>query len=245
MKTNNQLTLTAFVFFFSLLTFAQHEISQREVIALLELQDRTKGHLWTHKWDRDTPISEWYGVTIEDGKLIGLDLSNNNLHGKIPLTIGNLKHLEYLNLSNNKISGKMPKLFRKLKALKTMNLAGNQLKGSMPKTIYQLQSLQELSLANNNFDGELPNTLTQLSDLATLAVDNNQFAGAMPEGIDEMKSLKELYVRNNNFANLDNIKEMVENQLVVTDVTIITSKAEGIQFENKNSGISNVGFQDH
>ncbi len=77
---------------FTVLT-AQNEVSKREVIALLELKAKTKGHLWTNQWDQSQPISTWHGVTIKDGKVIGLDLSNNNLQGKIPITIGNLKHL--------------------------------------------------------------------------------------------------------------------------------------------------------
>ena len=123
---------------------AQDEVSQREVIALLELKAKTNGHLWTNQWDQSEPISTWHGVTIKDGKVVGLDLSNNNLQGKLPITIGNLRHLESLNLSGNKIEGKVPGLFRKFEHLKVVNLSDNSLVGNIPTSIDKLQNLEEL-----------------------------------------------------------------------------------------------------
>ena len=223
---------------------AQDEVSQREVIALLELQDRTKGHQWKHKWDRNIPMSQWHGVTIKNGKLVGLDLSNNNLQGRIPLTIGNLKHLEYLNLSNNNIKGKMPRLFRKLKDLKTMNFAGNQLKGKLPRTIFRLQNLRELDVANNNLEGELPATLITLSKLTTLAVANNDFEGTMPQGMERMRGLKRLYIGNNQFTNLDNLKVLAAQQLVLTDIDVNSPDFKPLDFTGSAEGLSKLEFED-
>jgi len=226
------------------MAFAQSEVSEREVIALLELQSRTKGHLWKVKWDRDTPISEWHGVTVKDGKVVALDLSDNNLQGKIPLTIGNLRYLEHLNLSNNAIEGKMPRLFRKLDNLKSIDVAGNQLEGQLPNTIYQLGNLRELNVANNNLDGELPDSLTELSKLTTLAVANNDFNGVMPEGMEKMKKLKKLYLANNGFTSLDNLKVLSEQQLVFTDVDINSGDYRAIDFTQSVEGLSKLKFDD-
>lgn len=59
----------------------------------------TNGDGWTAKgdsddnpqgpntgWLSDAPIGEWFGVTVRDGRVVRLNLRNNNLTGKIPTT---------------------------------------------------------------------------------------------------------------------------------------------------------------
>ena len=242
MKTIKSLITAVLVFAISFSAFGQDEVSEREVIALLELQSRTKGHLWTHQWDRNTPIAQWHGVTVKDGKVVALDLSNNNLQGKIPLTIGNLKFLRHLDLSNNHIEGKMPRLFRKLQYLETIDLAGNNLEGPRPTTIHRLASLTELNVAGNNLEGSLPEALTELSKLTTLAVADNAFEGTMPAGMEKMKKLKKLYIANNAFSNLDNLRSLAAQQIVMTDIDVNSANFKPIDFEQ--NGLSKLEFVD-
>ena len=157
---------------------AQNEVSEREVIALLEFKVKTKGHLWTNKWDQNKPISTWHGVVIENGSVVGLDLSDNNLQGKIPITIANLKNLKYLKLSGNNIKGRIPGLIRKLTHLQEVDLAKNQFVGNIPSAINKLQKLSMLNLSNNNLEGELPSSISQLPKLNTLDLANNNFTGS-------------------------------------------------------------------
>lgn len=239
-----------FVFLFVLslshqMVVAQNEVSQREVIALLELKAKTKGHLWTNQWDQSQPIATWHGVTIKDGKVVGLDLSNNNLQGKIPITVGNLKHLEVLNLSGNHIEGKVPGLFRKLENLKVFNLADNSLVGDIPSTIQKLQSLEELHLNNNNLQGELPQGISELSKLNTLALANNDLQGAMPQGMERMKKLKKLYLANNEFSDFDALRKLSEQQLVMTDFKVREGGLIPINdFTSSPEGLSRLEFED-
>lgn len=226
------------------LVLAQNEVSQREVIALLELKAKTKGHLWTHQWDQSKPIATWYGVTVKDGKVVGLDLSNNNLQGKIPITIGNLRHLEHLNLSKNNITGKIPGLFKKFKNLKSVNLANNQLAGNIPNTINKLVSLQQLDLGNNKLEGTLPTSIIELANLNTLAVANNDLNGAMPAGINKLKKLKELRLANNRFTNFDGLRSLSKQQLVLTDVYVQNGQLMPIDFTNNQGELSKLEFED-
>lgn len=244
MKIKTLPLLTALVVMCSNLLTAQDEVSQREVIALLELKAKTKGHLWTQQWDQEKPISTWHGVTVKDGKVVGLDLSNNNLQGKIPITIGNLRHLESLNLSGNNIKGKIPGLFRKFDKLKAVNLEGNALVGNIPNTINKLESLQELNLSNNNLEGELPQSINELSKLSTLALANNDLNGAMPKGMENMKQLKELYLANNEFTDLDGLRQLSEQQLVLTDVEVKNGEFRPIDFTKPQEGLSKLKFED-
>lgn len=229
---------------FNFLT-AQNEVSQREVIALLELKAKTKGHSWTNQWDQSQPISTWHGVTVKDGKVVGLDLSNNNLQGKIPITIGNLRHLETLNLSGNQIEGKVPGLFRKFERLKVVNLANNSLAGDIPASINKLRNLEELNLNNNRLEGELPIGISELSKLRTLALANNDFNGAMPAGMEKMKKLKRLYLANTKISDFASLRKLSEQQLVMTDFKVKEGNLIPIDFTKSPEGLSKLEFEDH
>jgi Leucine-rich repeat (LRR) protein len=236
--------LGLFLLCFNLLT-AQLEISEREAIALLELKSKTKGHLWTNKWDEDTPISEWHGVTIKNGKVVGLDLSNNNLQGKIPITIGNLKNLESLNLSKNNITGKIPGLFRKFKNLKEINLGNNNLVGNIPSTINKLQNLKKLDLCHNKLEGKLPENVRELSKLNTLALADNNLSGEMPVGMENLKQLKKLYLSNNSFSNMNGLRALSRQQLVMTDFQLKDGNVLPIDFTKSQEGLSKLEFEDY
>ncbi len=238
--------LFLFACFFSMsISYAQDEVSKREVIALLELKAKTKGHLWTNQWDESKPIATWYGVTLKDGKVVGLDLSNNNLQGKIPITIGNLRNLETLNLSGNAIEGKIPGLFRKFEHLKMVNLEGNALVGNIPATIYKLQNLQELNLSDNKLEGALPTGINELSKLNTLALANNDLNGAMPAGMEKLKKLKKLYLSNNEFSDMNGLRTLSAQQVVLTDFKLKNGEVLPIDFSKPQEGLSKLEFEDY
>ena len=63
--------------------------------ALVALYNATGGPNWNSNdnWLSDMPIREWYGVTTDDGRVIVLDLMENQLSGEIPPELGNLTNL--------------------------------------------------------------------------------------------------------------------------------------------------------
>ncbi|MEM1258063.1 MAG: leucine-rich repeat domain-containing protein [Bacteroidota bacterium] len=223
---------------------AQKEVSQREVIALLELKAKTKGDFWTHPWDQSQPISSWHGITVKDGKVVALDLSNNNLRGKIPMTIGNLRYLEVLDLSGNHIEGRVPGLFRKFENLKVVNLSNNALAGDIPSTIHKLKNLEELNLNNNQLEGELPKGISELSQLKTLALANNGLRGELPPGMENMKKLKELYLSNTKISGLESLRKLSEQQLVMTDFKIKAGNLVPLDFTQFPEGLSKLEVED-
>ncbi|KAK0588384.1 hypothetical protein LWI29_000317 [Acer saccharum] len=70
--------------------------------------------------------------------LVSLDLSNNNLIGSVPSTIGGLINLEELDLSNNKLGGPIPIGISDSSMLRNMKLSNNSLSGSIPIEIEKL-----------------------------------------------------------------------------------------------------------
>ena len=78
-------------------------VSRVEKDALVKLFESTNGKQWNVKWDLSTSVATWYGVKVENDKVISVNLQNNNLVGEIPAEILNLKNLRELHLHKNKI----------------------------------------------------------------------------------------------------------------------------------------------
>ena len=155
--------------------------------ALQALYDATGGENWTNStnWLNDLPVGEWHGLSVgsnghADGfqsrssasGLTRLDLSNNQLTGKIPAALGNLSDLQYLDLSENALTGGIPAALGKLSKLETLRLNNNLLSGEIPAELGNLSSLQELSLQGNaELTGPLPDSFTDLDSLVTLSLE--------------------------------------------------------------------------
>ena len=67
------------------------------------LYDSTQGEGWTHTWDFSTELDDsWYGITLDAaGRVISIDLTENNLKGSIPKEISEIYYLQTLKLRYN------------------------------------------------------------------------------------------------------------------------------------------------
>ncbi|KAK9161996.1 hypothetical protein Syun_002898 [Stephania yunnanensis] len=103
----------------------------------------------------------------------------------IPRFLRYQPHLGFLDLSNNQIQGKMPDwlwnnttwkvlIFHSSSSLETLDLSNNHFEGSLP--IFP-SSLKFLDLSSNNFEGSLPN-FPKGMDFISLS--KNNFTGAIP-----------------------------------------------------------------
>ncbi|ONM29684.1 Protein NSP-INTERACTING KINASE 3, partial [Zea mays] len=62
-----------------------------------------------------------------------LDMSDNQLTGSIPGSLGNLKNLNYLKLNNNSLSGVLPDSIASIDGFALVDLSFNNLSGPLPK----------------------------------------------------------------------------------------------------------------
>ncbi|KAI9223361.1 hypothetical protein BC828DRAFT_376085 [Blastocladiella britannica] len=92
-------------------------------------------------WDRtvdpthSTSCCTWPGVTCTaapSSRVVSLSLANQNIHGVIPSSIGDLSYLQSLNLSNNALSGPIPPSIGLLLNLRDIDLSNNSLIGRIP-----------------------------------------------------------------------------------------------------------------
>ena len=106
--------------------------------ALVALYNATDGENWdvSDNWLSDAPLVEWHGFTIEDdGRVMRLNLNNNELSGEIPAELGSLSNLEALYLYGNDLSGEIPAELGSLSNLTQLDLSGNDLSGCVPSSL--------------------------------------------------------------------------------------------------------------
>ena len=99
------------------------------------------------RWPEAARPEEWRGVTMENGRVVELELRGVGLTGAVPAEIGRLGALKGLYLRGNQLTS-LPAEIGQLTALEWLNLRGNKLT-SVPAEIGQLTSLEVLNLRVN------------------------------------------------------------------------------------------------
>jgi hypothetical protein len=179
----------------------QKEASDR--LALEALFESTSGADWKKPWKNkdgwmtDADLKDWYGVTVDAaGRVTELELTGNDLAGRIPSAIQQLSALQTLNLGGNELSGPIPEELGKLGALRELCLAGNQLSGHIPPALGQ-GALTYLSLHDNRLSGPIPEDLGQLGALQRLFLSCNRLTGAIPACLGQLAALTVLQLSAN------------------------------------------------
>ncbi len=184
--------------FFLLISIAQAQDSLR----LVNFYNSMGGPNWINNtnWLSDLPVSEWYGITVQDSAVTEIELPRNHISGQLSEDIGQLTNFEILNLSDNNISGELPVSLKNLVKLKSIDLSHNQLKGNLGNIFSSLNSLILLDLSYNNFDGSISKNLGRLIKLKVLNLSNNNFQNTIPTEIFRLQNLVELNLHNNSLT---------------------------------------------
>ena len=127
--------------------------------ALIALYNAAGGRNWTSKrsWNSTSAVGNWYGVTTdEEGRVIKLDLHENNLKGTLPDELYNLTKLQQLSLYGNTLSGTISPLIGQLQNLLILWLDTNSLSGSLPEELADCANLVLVDLYSNQFSGDIP-----------------------------------------------------------------------------------------
>ena len=132
---------------------SQNSLEERAALDLL--YNATMGVLWLRGWDLSAPPCQRDGVQCRGQRVVGLELSDNNLQGQMPASLPiALPLLERLDLSRNKLSGQIPGTLGALKLLTYLSLAHNRLGGSVPD-LSGCHYLSFLDLSHNTLTGAL------------------------------------------------------------------------------------------
>ncbi|XP_057858657.2 probable LRR receptor-like serine/threonine-protein kinase At1g06840 isoform X2 [Cryptomeria japonica] len=148
-------------------------------------------------WIGNNPCQGWEGVNCSDNHVVDLNLSEKNLHGKLPAQIGLLSYLNSLNLTSNSIEGNIPTEIANLTNLHNLSFRYNLLTGGFPQVILKLRKLVVLRLDNTRLSGPIPSDIQQLSSLEYLYLGNCSFSGRIPTEIEKLYNLKVLSIWGN------------------------------------------------
>ncbi|PKV51938.1 Leucine-rich repeat (LRR) protein [Aquimarina sp. MAR_2010_214] len=176
-------------------------VSAREKQALVDFYTQTGGTSWTTKtnWLTDTPVCNWYGVTVVKGKVTEIKLGNNNLTGSLSTSVVALTNLKQLDLSGNQLEGEIPIEIIQLTNLEQIILSNNNFIGNLPKELGQLTQLKQLELSNNQFSGNVPVEFAQLTNLEGLKINDNKLSGSIPTGLAQLVGFKNFDLFGNQF----------------------------------------------
>ena len=150
------------------------------------------------RWPEDEQPDDWEGVTMENGRVVHLELMRIGLTGAVPAEIGQLTSLQLLDLSGNQLTS-IPAVIGQLTLLEILDLGGNRLT-SLPAEIGQLASLRLLTLAGNRLTS-VPAEIGQLASLRLLTLAGNRLT-SVPAEIWQLTSLTELWLAGNQLTSL-------------------------------------------
>ena len=165
--------------------------------ALVALYEATRGRGWrdASRWLSDDPVSEWYGIqTDANGKVVQVNLVNNNLSGSLPPEIEDLTELTLLQLQFNNLSGSIPPEMGNLGNLEQLYLHGNAFAGPIPAELGNLANLGRLHADDNALTGEIPEELGNLSQLWDLSLGGNDLDGPFPVVLTRLANLERLFL---------------------------------------------------
>ncbi|MCY4157030.1 MAG: Ig-like domain-containing protein [Gammaproteobacteria bacterium] len=169
--------------------------------ALVAFYESAGGDNWVNRsnWLSDAPISEWHGVWVDpqSGRVVNIDLNNNNLEGPVSPRIGELTGLTELILTFNKLSGSLPPELGQLENLEDLRVAVNDFSGAIPVELANLAGLTNLSLAQNKLSGPIPPQLGNLANLKELRLGRNNLSGPIPPELGNLSQLESLYLHGN------------------------------------------------
>ncbi|CAI9290199.1 unnamed protein product [Lactuca saligna] len=127
-----------------------------------------------------------------------IDLSSNNLCGLIPNVSSTLASL---NLSRNKFNGGIFFLCQMVnRTLEFLDLSHNVLSGQLPDCLWNFKELKVLNLGHNNLFGRLPASLGYVAQLEVLYLHGNEFFGELPLSLKYCTNLNFLDLGANKFS---------------------------------------------
>nr|XP_027117131.1 MDIS1-interacting receptor like kinase 2-like isoform X1 [Coffea arabica] len=158
-------------------------------------------------------------------KLVSLDFGANELSGKIPPEICNLRNMNHLGFPSNQLSGPIPPVIGNLSSLQFLYLYQNNLIGAIPKSLGNLTKLIELDLTGNQFSGPLPELLCQSGILQNITVGENMLTGPIPKSLQNCSSLVRARFNGNHFQG--NLSEMFGIYPVLDFIDLSNNKFYG------------------
>ncbi len=175
---------------FSICLYSNELSCQNHVDSLLSVYQGLNGMSWINNsgWmngdlNGACDYCNWYGITCNYlGEIIEIDLSNNNLQGKLPSGLTLLSDLRQLNLNNNLITDTIPNNYwDSLNKLLLLDLSHNTITGNIPSAFVSTD-IMNIHLDHNSLSGKIPDNLGFNGFLRVFTARNNLLEGCFSAG---------------------------------------------------------------
>ncbi|KAK1416465.1 hypothetical protein QVD17_32256 [Tagetes erecta] len=168
-----------------------------------------------------------------------LDLSQNELSGSIPSSLGRLTGLRALSFGSNRLNGPIPEALGRLRFLEVLDLSFNQINGPIPTFS---GPLIELQLSHNYLNCSIPESFGSLATLNNLNLECNQLTGPIPSSVGRLVALKTFSMSSNM---LNGTIPLAIGQLTKLDFLDVSNNSlEGLVFEAHFSNLSMLNYLD-
>ncbi|KAB1220972.1 hypothetical protein CJ030_MR3G025337 [Morella rubra] len=147
-------------------------------------------------------------IGILSSSLEQISLSECNIKGNIPISVGNLSNLIHLALEENELVGSLPSTIGRLRVLQRLALPDNRLDGPIPSelchaksfTSWKYEGFDTAGFINKSTIRWHPRDNRWPKNLVGLSLANNRLEGAIPESFEELVSLVVLELSNNSLS---------------------------------------------
>ncbi|CAK9159021.1 unnamed protein product [Ilex paraguariensis] len=134
--------------------------------------------------------------SLSNISLLVLDLTSNNMSGKLPRWIGNMSSTKEIAISNNNLQSSILVEFCKLDNLLFLNLSENNLTGSIP-SCFNPSNIKHVHLFKNRLTGPITRAFYKSTSLVTLDLRDNYLSGSIPKWIGTLLEPSILLLRAN------------------------------------------------
>ncbi|KAM7469524.1 hypothetical protein LguiA_007707 [Lonicera macranthoides] len=177
-----------------------HLSNQTDQLALLEFKHQIANNPVFNSWNTSLHFCKWEGVECghRHHRVIGLNLTDQNMFGTISPHIGNLSFLRFIILRKNHFHGEIPQQIGYLYRLRFLSLTNNTLGGPLPVNLSRCFNFREIYLGGNHLVGMIPVELGSLKKLSRLELRSNNLTGLIPTSFGNLSSLTLISLTENN-----------------------------------------------
>lgn len=145
----------------------EETIEKSDWTTLKQLYREWNGNEWTRRWkvsEEPSSVKDFPGVMIEEGKVVEINLSNNNMEGTFPYILLSLPKLRKLDVSGNRFSDD----------LSTSATFFAQQNPSVVSNVW------DINISNNKFSGNIGLFANSFPSLTRLNASNNYLEDVVP-----------------------------------------------------------------